>query len=237
MRVPLSTSQRQVPAIWMEVQKTWRVSFFPHPTCTIKGEMLTSLKFNAELAGFAFTTANDIETRTLPLLSEAAATVAFKDDCARGLGDCCRVDAARGIDDVGLGCQATNLAAYCGWKEAGVAAAVAKCEVYEDKTSIMVVAAARDWTNILDRNYKHHAKARNMKNGQKDDAVLYNDGTAVPQLDALKNLAPKRLIDIVEAIPDPDSTADFEVLREEMRGWNMVRACSCTPAWRAPANG
>ena len=233
----------------MEVQKTWRVSFTPSPTCRILGEMLTSLKFNAELAGFAFTTANDIETRTLPLLSAAAATYKFKAACAGG-EYCCRVDAARGIDDRNLGCQARTLAAYCGWKEADVAAglietgsrdavvkayavrekAVAKCVDFGDPTSLKAKSAYLDWTSILDRNYKHHEKARNMKSGQKDTAVRYKDGTAVPKLKKVTQLAPIRLINIVEPIPDSVDAADFEKLREEMRGWNMVRACSCACA-------
>ena len=76
------------------------------------------------MSGFAFTTANDVETRTLPLLADQASEIAFRLGChtTQSPDSCCRLeppagdDAGSQIDDASQGCAAKNLAQYCDYK-------------------------------------------------------------------------------------------------------------------------
>ena len=217
-----------VPAMWFEVVKVWKVSYAGAPHCKILGEMDVTLKANAELTGFSFTTANDIETRTLPLLTEQAAEIGFKRTCQQG-GSCCRVDPTYGIDDDSMGCTATTLLQYCIWKDPG---GVAACLTDHDSdTASHILEAVRNWNGALGRNYKNHERARNMKGS--NAAVQYADGSDV-SLAPLTGLAPTILID--NALPndqeirftyydvdgnvvDDPALAD---LRDEMKTWNML---------------
>jgi hypothetical protein len=136
--------------------------------------MDTSVIRNDDLKGFSFTTANDIETRTLPTLSELASDLFFRFTQCDQYAECCRVDTARGIDDVTAGCTATTLASYCSWKyEPFGEARVAQCATANPPVDKQVLAAERDWLDVLDRNYRHHEKARNMKTANKDLQVDY----------------------------------------------------------------
>ena len=218
-----------VPAVWLEIWKIWRVSFAGSPACLILGEMQTTLVANPELNGFAFTTANDIETRTLPLLTEQKESIKFLRGCALG-ESCCRTDPAHGIDDAAMGCvQSFNLAHYCAWKNAGAADLVTKCINFdagkEKHKNDDITTAAEDWFHILDRNYKHHQKARNMKSGQKNEPVAYARGGNVV-LDQVKNngklvpLAPQILTANARALQGREDS--IVATREEMATWNMV---------------
>jgi len=116
-----------VPSVWFEVVSVWYVRFGrSEGVCTINGQTDVSLKANAELSGFAFTTANDVETRTLPLLADQASELAFRLSChtSQSRDACCRLeppsgaDAGTEIDDASKGCKATNLVEYCDFKYA-----------------------------------------------------------------------------------------------------------------------
>ena len=108
-----------VPSVWFEVRQEWFVRFTPAPHCLVVGYMGTSLVANADLSGFAFTQANDVETRTLPLLSTQISDVTFRLCCSGvtfgavecdDVGMCCEQGAA------GVGCTATTLEEHCDFK-------------------------------------------------------------------------------------------------------------------------
>jgi len=169
-----------VPAVWFEVKKVWIVSFSAKK-CQITGTMAISIVANAELEGFAFTTANDIETRTLPLMSDLASSIDFRFTACEQLGECCRTDAARGIDDAAAGCKATTLQQYCEWKYEGFPdEQIQACRTSDPAVDGQVLTGEQNWLEILDRNYKHHEKARLMKTASKEDVVDYKySGTLV----------------------------------------------------------
>ena len=97
-----------VPAMFYDVTRVWMVSYY---NCEINGFPSTSLVANADLSGFAFTQANDIETRTMPTLLAAKEAVTFRELCfdRPGSDACCRES------DTDRGCNATNLQEYCDW--------------------------------------------------------------------------------------------------------------------------
>ena len=108
-----------VPSIWFEVRQEWYVRFTAAPHCIVVGYMGTSLVANAELSGFAFTQANDVETRTLPLLSNQISDVSFR-LCCSGVAfdavECDDVGMCCEQGDAGAGCTATNLEEHCDFK-------------------------------------------------------------------------------------------------------------------------
>ena len=124
-----------VPSVWFEVHQVWHVSAHV-PTCTINGFMDVELVANADLAGFAFTTANDVETRNLPLLKDQADEATFRVccagytqgvDCALEARTCCRPDdpacASAGVND---------LPGYCKHRYGADQTAIDKCSKAEE---------------------------------------------------------------------------------------------------------
>ena len=69
-----------VPAVWFELHKTWFVSF-SHSGCSVVGFTRNVLVPSYDLSGFTFTTANDVETRNLPLLKEQMEDAQFRLCC------------------------------------------------------------------------------------------------------------------------------------------------------------
>ena len=181
-----------VPAMWFEVIKVWKVSYAGAPYCKILGEMDVALKANPELTGFSFTTANDIETRTLPLLTEQAAEINFKRTCQRG-GNCCRVDETYGIDDVAMGCTASTLSLYCEWKDPG---GIDECENFESETTAKILEAVISWNKALGRNYRNHERARNKKGS--NAPVSYADTFS----QMVSGMSPGTTIELRDAVPD-----------------------------------
>ena len=109
-----------VPSVWFEVHKTWYVAY---SECKITGYMGINLVANHDLSGFAFTTANDVETRTLPLLKQQRDAIAFRQECIASETACCRMvppageeDEGSQINDPAMGCAATTLPEYCDFK-------------------------------------------------------------------------------------------------------------------------
>ena len=203
-----------VPAVFFEVRRVWFVRF-SEDECVIAGRMDTTLKANVDLSGFSFTTANDIETRTLPLLKEQSKVVDLRLDCdaKQTVAACCD------DEDIQAGCSSSTLAAHCDFKHGkdhtlqqwadcystperfskskckehgsgecsfkGIEAQDLKeyctlspepteqCMLFEDPR--LISRAHGDWYNILDRNYRHHEKARLQKQrGGKTTPVYYN---------------------------------------------------------------
>lgn len=106
-----------MPAVTFEVTKVWVVSFAAgDDVCLIKGRMDITLKANPDLSGFYFTQANDVETRTLPLLKLVSADINKRFECASG-GECCTEE------ETEMGCSVTTnidpeqrLKQYCSFK-------------------------------------------------------------------------------------------------------------------------
>jgi len=105
-----------------------QVSFYK-TSCAIVGFMNTNLIPNADLSGFAFTTANDVETRTLPLLKKQIDSAVFRLCCNAATADGSRIAEAAGVlgncdavgkccsdDDIQNGCQATTLNEQCDFR-------------------------------------------------------------------------------------------------------------------------
>jgi len=148
------------------------------------------------LAGFTFTTANDIETRTLPLLAASAADADFRFNACAVNGVCCRVDATYAVDDVASGCTATTLAEYCQWKHSTSASLSQRCETGPTNADDEVATAAANWLEVLDRNYKHHEKARGVHSGGSNTVGYTNPATSSDvQLEELAGLVPHILAD------------------------------------------
>jgi len=140
------------------------------------------------------------------------------------------------------GILAHDIDAYCTKRAAGVVdapsavtlapylarvASKEDCLAYEDP--LEVTRAHNDWYDVLDRNYRHHEKARNQKTGMKDAAVHYNahrymdarygEIEAEVEVHALEGLAPKVLIDAATAF---DGTDLAEETKATFKGWNVV---------------
>ena len=277
-----------------EVHKTWYVAY---STCKITGYMGINLVANHDLSGFAFTTANDVETRTLPLLKQQRDAIGFRRQCLLATTDCCRVvppvgeqDEGSQINDLAMGCVATTLPEYCDFKygddrtqdawqncafveenidkakcKANVAGACSvinsavyrtaaenpitatsfdeycqqrsdrsngnitkdQCESFTDPQAI--IHGHDDWYDILDRNYRHHEKARNQKAGKKNDVVEYNThdyssdryGTlnGAVEVAPVEGMAPKHLIDTVKSFDNLDLESTE---KDKFRTWNVV---------------
>jgi len=272
-----------VPAVWFEVHRVWNVRVGRRPAvdgvdgvhadgvdCRISGEMDTALVPNVELSGFTFTTANDVETRTLPLLMKHKDDIDFRLNCdiVGSPAACCSPD------DTALGCMADSLEKHCAFKYAhdqgrqkecsatadnmfkaackdgsgfcnrGVIeantlqqyceqAAVAEnvpestCLRFNDVRT--VINAHNDWYDILDRNYRHHEKARLQKNGEKGKPVYFNAhvnsntryGPIRTEVEVrpLAGLAPSILIDRASGFDDAGVS---QGQKEKFRSWNVV---------------
>ena len=276
-----------VPSVWFEVHKTWYVAY---SECKITGYMGINLVANHELSGFAFTTASDVETRTLPLLKQQRDAIEFRQKCIAGETACCRMIPPAGAEDEGsqindpaMGCVATTLAEYCDFKYGddrkqdawqscafveenidkakckanlpGACSAIRvnatifatsideycqkraslssgiinedQCKTFTDPQAI--INGHDDWYDMLDRNYRHHEKARNQKAGKKNDVVNYNkhdySGTRYGELDGavevapMVGMAPKHLIDRVKGF---DNAGLASTEKEKFRTWNVV---------------
>lgn len=78
-----------VPSLFFEVTQVWVVSLSDKEEgCLAQGRDEKTLSVRKDLSGFAFTVANDVETRVLPLLKEVAADVGFRINCEND-GNCC----------------------------------------------------------------------------------------------------------------------------------------------------
>ena len=252
-----------VPSVYFEVRKVWYVTWRPdcgeNCGCMIDGFMGTTLVANADLSGFAFTTANDVETRNLPLLKEQVDDMTFRLCCSGRAFDgvsCGGSHVCCSPTDTSRGCTAPTgtddgLKAYCsykygkdetaqGWKMCyGIVADMEKgvgCTATPDTQEcrtftnpLDVINAHNDWYDILDRNYKHHEKARNQMSAGKNDVVKYNEhpyssnryGSDLPAVEvrALEGMAPQHLIDLVTGF-------DGSVLKQEKQAefatWNVI---------------
>ena len=101
-----------MPALTFEVIEVWIVKFAgtADPTdCKIRGFSDKSLKARNDLSAFYFITANDVETRTLPLLLHVSDDVRSRLDCDETKACCTK-------EEEEVFCKASDLAEYCHWK-------------------------------------------------------------------------------------------------------------------------
>lgn len=276
-----------VPAIFFEVLRVWKVFHTPAVgSGTILGKMGVTLKPKKDLSGFAFTTALDVETRTLPLLLDERDNVALRRDChkkgtpeaccsashrelgcaATNLKDLCsfsalgktRHDAAvdpknpdwvtcfRVVEDwAKFEChdkktheactfdgstEAQTLGEYCDWrvgqKRVPAVNSKADCEaeVTADKDPRRTSKAHDEWFDILDRNYKHHAKATGDGSGLYNshaykDALFGAVGAAVADLEKITLMAPLQLIEKTRDFNNEGISPEKEA---KFKGYNVV---------------
>lgn len=104
-----------MPAATFEITEVWvvrvsKVTLAPSAVdCLITGRSDKSLSPRPDLDAFYFTTANDVETRTLPVLKLVADDTKHLIDCQIA-SDCCTP-----VDEE-FGCTATTLDTYCDWR-------------------------------------------------------------------------------------------------------------------------
>ena len=100
-----------VPSVYFEVIQTWSVAFQPD-RCEIVGQMDVALQPNTDLSGFAFTTANDVETRVLPLLKDQKDEfdLILACDTQQSRVACCPAGAD---GEPVAGCKAETMSEYC----------------------------------------------------------------------------------------------------------------------------
>jgi len=88
---------------------------------------------------------------------------------------------------------------------------------------LQLIHAHNDWYDVMDRNYKHHQKARDMSsrvyyNNHASKSLRYGELKSEVQLEPLKPMAPKHLIDLANGFDNTrlsDGTQAF-------RGWNTI---------------
>lgn len=142
-----------MPALTFEVIEVWLVKFAANMTsneCKIRGFTDKSLKARNDLSAFYFITANDVETRTLPLLKHVSNDVKNRLGCAEGKGCCTKEEAE-------VFCDASNLEDYCKWKyepwELDRTGGYERCiSIAEDHWKTKCAAAAKQKARVDHRN-------------------------------------------------------------------------------------
>jgi hypothetical protein len=98
-----------MPAATFTISEMFLVQFKQgEDGCLIRGKTIKTLLPRPDLDAFYFIQANDVETRTLPILKASAADVMHRLACNDGGDDSCCTE-----QDKGMGCDASNLLDYC----------------------------------------------------------------------------------------------------------------------------